>query len=76
VLGEAAQRLLGRLMHVEREFVIGAMLVAVIATIALRLRRHRIRTSRSPRLIARWSAARWRRFGFSDAAIIPKLVRA
>ena len=44
VLGEAAQRLLGRVMNVEREFLIGALLVAVIATIALRLRRRRIRT--------------------------------
>ena len=43
-LGEAAQRLLGRVIHVERELVIGALLVALIATIALRLRRRRIRS--------------------------------
>ena len=48
VLGEAAQRLLGRMMHVEREFFIGALMVAVIATIALRLRRRRIRSPKSP----------------------------
>ena len=49
VLGEAAQRLLGRLMHVEREFFISALMVAVIATIALRLRRRRIRSPKPPR---------------------------
>jgi membrane protein DedA with SNARE-associated domain len=48
VLGEAAQRLLGRVMHVEREFVIGALLLAVVATIALRLRRRRIRSPKPP----------------------------
>lgn len=49
VLGEAAQRLLGRVMHVEREMVFVALAVAVIATIVLRLRRHRIRSHRPPR---------------------------
>jgi len=49
VLGEAAQRLLGRVMHVEREFFLGALLVALVITIGLRLRRrknhsHRLRT--------------------------------
>jgi len=48
VLGEAAQRLLGRVMHVEREFFVGALVVAVIATIALRLRRRRIRSPKDP----------------------------
>lgn len=48
VLGEAEQRLLGRVMHVEREFAIGVLLVAVIATIALRLRRRRIRSPKPP----------------------------
>ena len=42
-LGEAAQRLLGRVMHVEREFFIGALIVALVITIVLRLRRRRIR---------------------------------
>jgi membrane protein DedA with SNARE-associated domain len=49
VLGEAAQRLLGRVMHVEREMVFVALAVAVIATIVLRLRRRRIRSHRPPR---------------------------
>jgi hypothetical protein len=35
-------------MHVEREFVVGALMVAVIATIALRLRRRRIRSPKPP----------------------------
>jgi membrane protein DedA with SNARE-associated domain len=48
VLGEAAQRLLGRMMHVEREFFIGALLLAAIATIALRLRRRRMVSPKSP----------------------------
>jgi membrane protein DedA with SNARE-associated domain len=48
VLGEAAQRLLGRMMHVEREFFIGALLLAAIATIVLRLRRRRMVSPKSP----------------------------
>jgi membrane protein DedA with SNARE-associated domain len=48
VLGEAAQRLLGRVMHVERELAVVALVVAVIASIVLRLRRRRIH-SRGPR---------------------------
>jgi len=47
LLGEAAQRLLGRVMHVEREFVIGVVAAAAIATIFLRLRR-RIRLPKDP----------------------------
>jgi len=39
VLGEAAQRLLGKFMRVERNLFIVAAVVAVIATIVLRLRR-------------------------------------
>lgn len=49
VLGEAAQRLLGRVVHVEREFVIVVLAVAVIATIVLRLRRRRIHSAKPPR---------------------------
>jgi membrane protein DedA with SNARE-associated domain len=49
VLGEAAQRLLGRVMHVEREFLIAVLAVAVIVTIVLRLRRRRIHSSGLPR---------------------------
>ncbi len=41
VLGEAAQRMLGRVMHIEREFFIGAIVVAVVTSIFLRLRRRR-----------------------------------
>jgi membrane protein DedA with SNARE-associated domain len=48
VLGEAAQRLLGSLMRVERDLFIVAAVVAVIATIVLRLRR-RARTAKRPR---------------------------
>jgi membrane protein DedA with SNARE-associated domain len=48
VLGEAAQRLLGRVVHVEREFAIVALAVAVIASIVLRLRRRRIHSPRRP----------------------------
>ena len=43
VLGNAAQRLLGRVMHVEREFFIAAAIVALIVTVVLRIRRHRQR---------------------------------
>jgi membrane protein DedA with SNARE-associated domain len=49
VLGEAAQRLLGRVMHVERELAIGALFVALVATIALRLWRRRVRSPSRPR---------------------------
>ena len=42
VLGEAAQRLLGRVMHFEREFFFGALIVALVVTIALRLRRRSV----------------------------------
>jgi membrane protein DedA with SNARE-associated domain len=42
ILGEAAQRLLHRVMHVEREFFLGALIVALVVTIALRLRRRRV----------------------------------
>jgi membrane protein DedA with SNARE-associated domain len=49
VLGEAAQRLLGHVVHVEREFVIVMLALAVIATIVLRLRRRRIHSSGPPR---------------------------
>jgi membrane protein DedA with SNARE-associated domain len=48
VLGEAAQRLLGKVMHVEREFVIGALIVAVLVSVVLRLRRRRIRSPKRP----------------------------
>jgi membrane protein DedA with SNARE-associated domain len=41
-LGEAAQRLLGKVMHVEREFFIGAIVVALLVSIVLRIRRRRI----------------------------------
>ncbi len=43
VLGTAAQRLLGRVMHVEREFFIAAVIVALIVTVILRTRRRRQR---------------------------------
>ena len=49
VLGEAAQRLLGRVIHIEREFIVGALVVALVATIVLRIRRRRIHSPRSPR---------------------------
>jgi membrane protein DedA with SNARE-associated domain len=49
VLGEAAQRLLGKVMHLEREGVIVAVIVALIATVVLHIRRHRIRSPRHPR---------------------------
>jgi len=42
VLGEAAQRLLGRVMHVEREFFFGALIIALVVTVALRLRRRSV----------------------------------
>jgi membrane protein DedA with SNARE-associated domain len=48
-LGEAARRLLGRVVQVEREFVIAVLAVAVITSIVLRLRRRRIRSPRPPR---------------------------
>jgi membrane protein DedA with SNARE-associated domain len=44
LLGETAKRLLGHVMHVEKEFFIAAVVVAVLATVVLRLRRHRIRS--------------------------------
>ena len=44
VLGEAAQRLLGKVMHIEREGLIVAVVVAIIATVVLHIRRHRIRS--------------------------------
>ena len=44
VLGGAAQRLLGKVMHVERELLIAAVVVAVVVSIVLRLRRRRIRS--------------------------------
>jgi membrane protein DedA with SNARE-associated domain len=47
VLGEAAQRLLGKVMHVEREFFIGAIIVAVVVSIALHVRRRSIRSPRT-----------------------------
>ncbi len=49
MLGEAAQRLLGHVLHIEREFFIGAIVVALIVTVALRLRRRRIRAPKRPR---------------------------
>ena len=49
VLGEAAQRLLGRVMHIEREFFFGALIVALVVTIALRLRRRRVCSPKSGR---------------------------
>jgi membrane protein DedA with SNARE-associated domain len=44
VLGGAAQRLLGKVMHIEREGLIVAVVVAIIATVLLHIRRHRIRS--------------------------------
>jgi membrane protein DedA with SNARE-associated domain len=49
VLGEAAQRLLGQVMHVERQFILGALVVALVVTVALRIRRRRMHSPRSPR---------------------------
>jgi membrane protein DedA with SNARE-associated domain len=49
VLGEAAQRLLHRVMHVEREFFLGALIVALVVTIALRLRRRSVCAPKSRR---------------------------
>lgn len=51
MLGEAAQRLLGRVVHIEREFFLAALVLALIVTIVLRLRRHRLR-GRRPRNVA------------------------
>jgi len=49
VLGEAAQRLLGKVMHVEREFLLAALVVALAASIFMRVRRSRLRSpKRSP----------------------------
>ncbi|HQR12837.1 MAG TPA: DedA family protein [Casimicrobiaceae bacterium] len=42
VLGEAAQRILGKVVHIERAFFIGAIVVAAAVSIFLRLRRRRI----------------------------------
>jgi membrane protein DedA with SNARE-associated domain len=49
MLGETAKRLLGHVVHVEREFFFAALIGALIVTIALRFRRHRMRTPRSRR---------------------------
>jgi len=49
VLGEAAHRLLGKVMHIEREFFIVAAVVAVVVTLAMRIRRHRIRSPKRAR---------------------------
>ena len=46
VLGEAAHRLLGHVMHIGREFFIASAVVALVVTIVLRLRRRRIRSTR------------------------------
>lgn len=46
VLGETARRLLGHVVHVEREFFIAALIGALVVTIALRFRRHRMRSKR------------------------------
>ncbi|MEO8345847.1 MAG: DedA family protein [Betaproteobacteria bacterium] len=43
VLGEAAQRLLGKVIHIERELFIAAVIAALVVSIALRLRRRRLR---------------------------------
>jgi len=48
VLGEAAQRLLGNVMRIERDLFLAAAALAVIATIVLRMRR-RARTPKQPR---------------------------
>jgi membrane protein DedA with SNARE-associated domain len=48
MLGEAAQRLLGHVLHIEREFFLGAVLAALIVTLMLRLRRRRIRAPKPP----------------------------
>jgi membrane protein DedA with SNARE-associated domain len=52
VLGEAAQRLLGRAMRVEREFFIAALVAALVVTIVLRLRRRRIRSPRKAKRVS------------------------
>jgi membrane protein DedA with SNARE-associated domain len=44
LLGEAAQRLLGRVMRLERDVFLALLAVAVIATVILRLRRRHIRS--------------------------------
>jgi membrane protein DedA with SNARE-associated domain len=49
VLGEAAQRLLGKVMHVERDFLLLALAAAALATILLRLRRRRMRAPKPSR---------------------------
>lgn len=46
VLGEAAERLLGRAMRVERELFIVALVAALAVTIFLRIRRRRIHSPR------------------------------
>ena len=43
VLGEAAQRLLGNLAHIEREFFLTAIIVAVIGSVGLHLWRRHVR---------------------------------
>ena len=43
VLGEAAERMLGNLARIEREFFIAAVLVAVIASVGLHLWRRHVR---------------------------------
>ena len=48
VLGEAAQRLLGNVMRIERDLFLAAAAMAVITTIVLRMRR-RARTPKQPR---------------------------
>jgi membrane protein DedA with SNARE-associated domain len=45
-LGEAAQRVLGNVMRIEREGFVVALLIALVVTVALRLRRRRIRSPR------------------------------
>lgn len=47
VLGEAAQRLLGKVMHLEREFFIGAVVVALLVSVFLHIRRRRIRSPKT-----------------------------
>jgi membrane protein DedA with SNARE-associated domain len=49
MLGEAAQRLLGHVMHIGREFFIAAVFVALVVTLVLRLRRRRIRAPKRSR---------------------------
>ncbi len=45
MLGEAAERLLGKVFHFERELFIGVLVAAVVVSIVLRFRRRRMRNS-------------------------------